>query len=293
MPSETLGLIGLGNMGAGMAKSLLRAGFHVVGTDINPEQRTHAVDIGVDVALDIATLCQRTQTIILSLPTAQHVQQVIMGDDGILSSARSGTIILDTSTSEPQITQTLSQQLTAHAMHLLDCPVSGGPAGAKNGAMVMLIGGDQQQIPPIMPVIEALTSKHVYLGPSGSGHAAKLINNLLCAAHLITTAEAVSLGQQLGLAPENLLEGINAGSGRSAVSEVNFPQWILNGAFDSGFTMQLMRKDVRLAQALIKTTSLQLPLAEHVAQQWAESAHTLADSEDFNRITHLSQAEDK
>ncbi|MGB1238727.1 MAG: NAD(P)-binding domain-containing protein, partial [Pseudomonadales bacterium] len=241
MSDRCIGVIGLGNMGRGMCQSLLREGFEVYGADLGAQQCELAREMGVKVVASLQELCEATKTILLSLPAAKHVQQVVLGESGLINTARPDTLIIDTSTSEPDVTRALAQQLSDSGLAMLDAPVSGGPAGAAAGTMVMVVGGSELSLARAMPFFEALSSKVVHLGDSGSGHAAKLINNLLCAAHLVTTAEALALGESAGLDAAKLLEGLNAGSGRSAVSEVNFPRWILSDTFDSGFTMQLMR----------------------------------------------------
>ena len=284
MTKGTIGIVGLGRMGNGMAQSLLREGFHVFGTDIGEAQRQAAKEIGVNVVADIKALCAESSVIILSLPMAKHVQAVIKGKNGIIEHAQPHTLIIDTSTSEPEVTRALSTELDQLGHQLLDCPVSGGPAGAEAGTMVMLVGGERSALERAQLYLDALSSKVVYMGKSGNGHAAKLINNLLCAAHLVTTAEAVSLGTKAGLNPEDLIAGLNAGSGRSAVSEVNFPRWILSDSFDSGFTMELMRKDVRLAKNMIGEMGLELPVAQQVADIWAQSEVNIPDQDDFNCI---------
>lgn len=281
---KNIGIVGLGRMGNGMAQSLLRNGFKVFGTDIGVAQREAASKVGVNVVEDIRALCAESGVIILSLPMAKHVQEVMKGKDGIIDCAQLNTLIIDTSTSEPEVTRELSKEFEQLGHQLLDCPVSGGPAGAEAGTMVMVVGGERSALERAQPYLDALSSKVVYMGESGNGHAAKLINNLLCAAHLVTTAEAIALGTKAGLNAADLIAGLNAGSGRSAISEVNFPRWILNEGFDSGFTMQLMRKDVRLAKNMIAEMGVELPLAEQVADIWAHSEKDIPDQADFNCI---------
>lgn len=273
-------------MGNGMAQTLIREGFSVVGTDLGEAQRAAAREIGVEVVDSIEELCALSQDIILSLPMAKHVQAVINGEGGLLEHASANTLIIDTTTSEPNVTRELATNLQAKGHCLLDCPVSGGPVGAAAGTMVIVAGGEKRAMNRAMPFLNALSSKVVHLGESGNGHVAKLINNLLCAAHLVTTAEAIALGKKAGLDPAALIEGLNAGSGRSAISEVNFPRWVLNEGFDSGFTMQLMRKDVRLAQQLINEMQMDSPLtmSEQAASIWADSESTIAGEDDFNCI---------
>jgi len=284
MAQNTVGIVGLGNMGSGMAQTLMRNGYTVFGTDVGAKQQQNARELGVNLVADVAALCSQTKVILLSLPMAKHVQQVVAGSGGIIEHAQAQTLIIDTSTSEPEVTRSLSALLAPTSHQLLDCPVSGGPAGALAGTMVMLVGGEPAAFKRAGPYLDVLSAKVVYMGASGNGHAAKLVNNLLCAAHLVTTAEAVALGTKAGLNPQDLIAGLNAGSGRSAVSEVNFPRWILNDGFDSGFTMQLMRKDVGLAKNMIQDMGLELAMSEQVAQIWAASEDSLPGDKDFNYI---------
>ena len=132
-----------------------------------------------------------------------------------------------------------------------------------------------------------MSAKRIHIGGTGAGHIAKIANNLMTASHLIVAGEVTRMAAKAGVSTEKLLKGINAGSGRSFVTEHSFPTWIANGKFDSGFTMKLMRKDVRLSQELIGALDIDLPLSAKVASLWAMSADTIADEEDFNRIVEL------
>ena len=284
---QTIGVIGLGNMGRGMALSLLRGPFEVVGTDALEATRRAVAGEGVEVVQTVAAVAARADVIVLSLPTAAIVTDVVTSAGGLLAGGRKGTLVIDTSTSHPQTTRRLAVLLAEAGMSLIDAPVSGGPKGAITGQLTMVIGGTDADVARAEPVLAAMSAKRVHVGGVGAGHVAKIANNLLCAAHLITAAEVARLAEEAGVSTERLLEGINAGSGRSGVTQVNFPTWILNGTFNSGFTMKLMRKDVRLAQELIGQTGLSLPLSAEVARLWALSADTIADDEDFNRIVEL------
>lgn len=288
---QAIGIVGLGSMGYGMAMTLLREGFTVYGLDPSFEQQEAAKALGVTVVPDTESLCLSVDNILLSLPTAKHVQSVIEGEGGIIEHAKPNTLIMDTTTSEPDVTRCLAEKLNRLGHQMLDCPLSGGAAGASAGTMVILVGGAPEALERATPYLDALSAKTVHLGKSGSGHVAKLVNNLLCAAHLVTTAEAITLGVKAGLDPELLIDGLNAGSGRSAISEVNFPRWVLNESFDSGFTAQLMRKDLGLAKQLIEECQLSLPVSEDVTQIWSDSKDTVSGSEDFNRIVDYVRKE--
>jgi len=270
-----------------MALSLQRGGFAVLGTDAAAETRAALAAEGIETTESPRELCARCDAIILSLPNAAIVEAVVLGEDGLLAHARPGLLVVDTSTSHPDTTRRLGVALAAAGVDLIDAPVSGGPKGALAATMTMVIGGTDAAVARAEPVLAVMSAKRVHVGGSGAGHITKIVNNLLCAAHLLTAGEAIRLARAAGLAPERLLEGINAGSGRSAITQVNFPTWILNDAFDSGFTMKLMRKDVGLAEDLIGTLDLDLPVAAEVVRLWRESVRTLADGEDFNRIAAL------
>lgn len=276
-----LGLIGCGNMGGGMASQLCTGGIDLTVFDPSPIVQDKMRGLGARIAQTADALAQSCDIIILSLPKAAIVESVVTG---IARHMQAGSIILDTSTSEPATSQAMSTLGQSLGFAFVDGPVSGGPAAANAGTMTMLLGGEAQAIARLKPVLDIITAKTVVVGESGAGHAAKIANNMLCAANLVLVGEALRLGKAAGVAPEALLEGINAGSGRSGVSEVNFPKWVLNEAFNSGFTMGLMRKDVGLALELAKTTGTDLGGFAGIADIWLSQSSEIPDAADFNEI---------
>lgn len=287
----TIGVVGLGNMGLGMVRTLLRDGFSVVGFDLSPERQAEAAAAGATIVAHLPELFEACPTIVLSLPTANHVRTVLTGDEGLGGRDMDPRLVIDTTTSEPDVTRELDAVLRTQGHILIDAPVSGGPAGANSGNLTMMVGGGDADVARAMPVLNSLGGKITHVGPVGAGHAIKIVNNMLVASHLLTMSEAVRLGNAAGVTTENLIAALNAGSGRSAISEVNYPKWVMNGAFDSGFTMGLMRKDVRLAMALAKEKDVSLPISGLAGQIWAASAEVLADDADFNRITECGPAD--
>lgn len=280
----TAGVIGLGRMGLGMAANLAAKGFSTLGLDPSAERQGLARDRGIAIAADLGALCAACDIVLASLPTAAHVDEVVTGAGGFLAGGRPGAVFVDTTTSEASVSRRLAGAAAAKGLGFLDAPVSGGPAGAEAGTLTMMIGGDAAHLGRAMPALEAISAKRLHVGAPGAGNVAKLVNNLLVGAHLLTVSEAVRLSEAAGVPAADVLAVVNAASGRSAVSEVNYPRWVLTGAFDSGFTMGLMRKDVRLAAALIAETGSDLPVSDLVTRLWADSAARLADGEDFNRI---------
>lgn len=284
---KNIGVIGLGNMGRGMALTLKRGGLNVIGTDAVAATRDALAKEGISVRPTIGEVIAECDMVLLSLPTAAIVEDVIAGPAGIIEHARSGVLIVDTSTSHPDTTRRMLAKLNAVGMELMDAPVSGGPKGAITGTMAMVIGASAKNLDRAEPVLAAMTGKRVHVGDVGAGHVAKIANNLFTASHLLIAGEVTRMAEKAGVPTEQLLQGINAGSGRSFVTEHSYPTWIMNGKFDSGFTMKLMRKDVRLSQELIQALCMDLPMAAKVAELWAKSAQTIEDGEDFNRIVEL------
>ncbi|WP_256388264.1 NAD-binding protein [Pseudoruegeria sp. SK021] len=130
-------------------------------------------------------------------------------------------------------------------------------------------------------MLEAIAAKIIFVGPSGAGNVAKLVNNMLVASHMITTLEAVRLAEAAGVSAADALRVVNSATGRSAISEIHFPNWVLPRSFDSGFSAGLMRKDVRLARELAAQLGCEMPVADLVAEMWSEPRSELTDSDDF------------
>lgn len=286
--THTIGVIGLGNMGRNMAATLVKKSFTVIGFDLSEAACKQAAEHGVIPASLLSTLTEQCDIIILSLPKAEHVEAVCLGEKGLLHLATAGTTIIDTTTSVPETSRLVAAEFAKQDIAFLDAPVSGGPAGAAAGTMSMVIGGEMEAYRHVLPVLEAMSSVRVHVGDVGAGNIAKIANNMLAAAHLITTAEALTLAEKAGVDPEKVLEAINAGSGRSAASQAMFPTWVMTKSYDSGFTMSLMRKDVGLAKTLAQNLNVDLPMAMQTAVLWEDSVHKLADSDDFCCITQCT-----
>lgn len=286
---KTVGVIGLGNMGRGMALTLQRSGYAVLGLDKSEQVAAVAREAGIPLASSLPELARACSAIVLSLPTSAIVRAVLEGADGLLANAASGTLLIDTTTADPQITRELAAVLKEKGLRFVDAPVSGGPTGAMKGELTMFIGGSEEDVAYANPILSALGTKRFHIGEVSAGHVAKLINNLLTASHLVTASEAFRLANAAGISTEQLIEAVNAGSGRSGVTLFNYPTRILNNTYSSGFTMQLMRKDVNLAVSLGDALGLSLPTVSVIGDIWKSSASALADGEDFNRIVNFER----
>ena len=292
MEIRTVGVVGLGNMGLGMAATLVRAGFTVLGTDISAARRAPAEAAGIRFHERLADVLAGADALVFSLPYARDVEAVVTAPGGLLQRRDRKVVVIDTSTSDPGTSRRLAARLAEAGHGLLDAPVSGGPSGAAAGTMTMMIGGSADDLARVQPVIAAMSGTAIHVGPSGAGNIAKLVNNMLVAAHLVTTGEAMRLSEAAGLPAEAVLKVVNAATGRSAISEVMLPRWVLPGTFDSGFSAGLMRKDVGLAADLARETGTRLPLSAEVARIWDATRGHIADTDDFTRMAdHRTERE--
>ncbi|SAK96957.1 6-phosphogluconate dehydrogenase [Caballeronia hypogeia] len=284
---KTVGVIGLGNMGRGMALSLKRGGYNVLGFDAAPGVAEKLQEEGVQARASIADITRDSDVLILSLPTSDIVEKVVLGEGGVASNAKPGLIVVDTTTADPNSTRKVAAALGEVKVGLVDGPVSGGPKGAATATMTMVLGGSDEDVAAVEPILAVMSAKRVHVGPVGAGHVTKIINNLLTGVHLLATSEAIRAAEAVGVNPEKLVEALNGGSGRNSSTLTNYPTWIFNDKFDSGFTMKLMRKDVRLAMELLKSVNANAPIAKETGRLWAKSADSIGDAEDFNRIVQF------
>lgn len=269
-----IGLVGLGRMGGAMLARLRECGQAVRAHDRDPTARAAA---GAAAVADAAACA--APVVVLSLPHEAAVEAVLTG---LLPAMEPGGVVLDTSTIAPAAARRFAAAAAARGLDYLDAPVSGGPAGAAAGTLAVMLGGTEAAVAKARPVLAHLAARVVHVGGPGAGQVAKLANNLLVATHLMAAAEALRMADAAGVPPAALLPVLNAATGRSAATEVNWPRWIEGGAFDSGFAAGLMRKDVGLALDLAREAGTPLAVCAAAAALWRDSP--LPDEAEFNRI---------
>jgi 3-hydroxyisobutyrate dehydrogenase len=278
----TVGLVGLGNMGRPMAARLVGAGFQVYGFDISQAACEEAAACGVQVEPSIEALAAQSSVIVLMLPTSDHVDAVTAAI--VQTRERSTRLVIDMGSSVPARTRELARRLDEAGIALVDAPVSGGVAGARNGSLAVMIGAADDDLADAEPILRAVGARLVHVGPVGSGHAAKALNNLLSACTMLATTEAVLGAARFGIEPERMLAVLNASSGRSGSTEVKFPRFVLERDFTSGFTAALMDKDVGIADDLLGSLAQDAPLAHLVHSRWHELAGSLDPGADHTQI---------
>ncbi len=278
--AETVGFVGLGNMGGPMAARLLGAGYRVQGFDLAGAARRALADAGGVAAPDLAGAVRDAGVVILMLPDSAAVESTVR-DRGFAVGA--GTTVVDMSSSEPLRTRALAAELAARAVTLLDAPVSGGVPRARTGELTIMAGGEAADLDRVRPLLGRM-GKVVPAGAVGSGHAVKALNNLLSATHLLVTCEAVLAGERFGLDPATMLSIFNSSSGRSGSTENKWPNFILPGTFDSGFALRLMLKDMRIATDLADRVGTPGPLGQEATALWARAAESLPPGADHTEV---------
>ncbi len=286
----TIGFVGLGNMGNPMTRRLVDAGYRVQAFDLSADARAKAVEAGAVDAPDLATAVTGADAVILMLPNSDVVEGVV--DDPSFSEAiAQGAIVIDMSSSEPLRTKALAARLDEAGIRMIDAPVSGRGKGAGSGKLTIMVGGADQLVAEVTPVLAHLGTP-VHAGAIGSGHAVKALNNLLSATHLWVTSEAILAGEKFGLDPEVMLAIFNGSSGRSGSTENKWPNFIIQGTYDSGFGLRLMLKDMKIAVQLAEQSGVPSRLGADAVELWGEAAEDLSPQADHTEIARFLRDRD-
>ena len=301
MAADTVGFIGLGNMGIPMTTRLVGAGYHVRGFDPSAEARENFEAIGSAEAgggtavTELGPVGDGADAVILMLPDSDIVERVLLGrlagepadrttGGGLLVNLAPGTTIIDMSSSDPARTRVLAELVASAGMTLIDAPVSGGVAGARAGTLMVMVGGPSESFERFKPMLSAIGQRVVHAGDVGAGHAVKALNNLMSAAHLLVSSEALIAGRRFGLDPGVMLEIINGASGRSWSTENKWPNYVLTEKYDAGFSIRLMVKDLKLALGIEHATGVPSSAGEAVAAPWEAALADLPPDADHTAI---------
>lgn len=267
--------VGLGRMGAAMVRR------YAVDHDTLLHDVDHAVTSGLADELGCVGLRSLEEpppgvdTVILMLPDSAVVESVLVAG-GLLTRLPAGALVIDMGSSEPESTRRLAATARARGVGYVDAPVSGGVAKAVTGELSIMLGGSAADRARARPLLQGLGEKVLDVGPPGSGHAAKALNNLLSATNLAAAAEVLAVARGFGIRPEVMVDVLNSSTGRSQATEVKYPRHVLTGAYDSGFAMDLMLKDLAIAQRLARTHELTTPVTDAAVQIATRARQELA-----------------
>ena len=243
--AETVGLIGLGIMGRGMAHNLLQAGFDLTVWNRTAARMEALLEEGAEAAASPADLAARCDVIITCVSDTPDVEEVILGPDGVIHGVKPGALVIDMSTISPQTTREIATRLAEKEAHMLDAPISGGSEGAANGTLSIMVGGDAEQVQRAMPAFEAMGKAITHVGPSGAGQTVKLVNQILVVINMWGVSEALLFAQAGGLDLQKTLDAVTQGAAGSWMLSNRGPQ-VAQRDWRPGFTIDLQQKDLRL-----------------------------------------------
>lgn len=293
----TIGFIGVGNMGGPMARNLVKAGHDVKAFDLSTAALNAVVEAGATAASSAADAATGVDVVITMLPAGQHVRSVYLDEGGVLSVAKKGALLVDSSTIDIDSARAVAAAAEKAGFQFLDTPVSGGVGGAEAGTLTFMCGGSEDGFARAKPVLEAMGQKIVLAGEAGAGQAAKVCNNMLLAISMIGTCEAFMLGEKLGLDPQKLFDIVSTSSGQcwSVTTYCPVPGPVptspANRDYAGGFATALMLKDLKLAQAAAQSANASTPLgaeAQQLYSLFASSGHAGAD---FSGIIKMLRGE--
>jgi 3-hydroxyisobutyrate dehydrogenase len=260
-----IGFIGLGTMGVGMALNLLKAGHEVSVHNRTREKEEAVAKEGARRAESPREAADGAEIIVTMVSDTPDVEEVVLGAEGVIQGALQGAIVIDMSTISPTATRQMAEALDKKGIKMLDAPVSGGPEGANNGTLAIMVGGDAPAFEKALPILEIMGKTVTHVGPIGAGQITKAINQIIISGTYLTVAEGLTLGMKAGLNMEKVIAAISGGAASSWVLH-NRGINVVNNSYPLGFRVKLHHKDLRIALETARELGVTLPAAALVAQ---------------------------
>ncbi|MDP3816084.1 3-hydroxyisobutyrate dehydrogenase [Pseudomonas sp.] len=289
----TIAFIGLGHMGLPMARNLLKAGFNLQVFDLVQTAMNELTQAGAQPASSALQAAHDAQVVISMLPASRHVEDLYLGNSGLIKALEPGTLVLECSTIAPESARKVHRAASARAIDMLDAPVSGGTAGAAAGTLTFMVGGAAATLEKARAIFAAMGKNIFHAGPDGAGQVAKVCNNQVLAVQMIATAEAMALGVANGLEPAVLAEIMRQSSGGNWTLEKYNP-WpgVMENApaskgYSGGFMAELMAKDLGLAQEAAQVTGSSTPMGALALQLYRLLLKQGKGKQDFSVVQQL------
>jgi 3-hydroxyisobutyrate dehydrogenase len=288
-----IAFIGLGHMGSPMAQNLVKSGQDLIVFDLVPSAVSILAEAGARAAASAHDAVQGAEVVITMLPASQHVEDLYLGDAGLLASIAPGTLVIECSTIAPESARKVASAALARGIAMIDAPVSGGTGGAVAATLTFIVGGHDDDLAAAMPYLEKMGKNIFHAGPAGAGQVAKICNNMLLGILMAGTAEALALGVANGLDPKVLSGIIAKSSGRNWATELYNP-WpgVMENApaakgYAGGFGVDLMLKDLGLATESALKTKSTTPLGELARNLYSLHSAQGNGGQDFSSILNL------
>jgi 3-hydroxyisobutyrate dehydrogenase-like beta-hydroxyacid dehydrogenase len=276
-PKPSIGFIGVGNMGNPMAANLIKAGYPISVFDRDAHKAKNLVALGASLAPSIVELGKHSQVVICSLPGPAQVKEVMFGEEGLISVMKSGTTIIDTSTSSVELAQELTKLLEQKNVGFLEAPVTNAVDFAALGKLSIFVAGKQSDFDRHKPIFEVLGEKIFYVGKPGNGATIKLLTNLLWFTHAAVIGEALMLGAKADIPLEIVAQAIQSSAGNSWVAQHDIPS-IFAGHYDPSFSLALCCKDLDLVNQIARSQGFDLTMGQFVQKLFEEAKATYGES---------------
>ncbi len=280
-----IGLVGLGNMGRGVAENLLKNGFRLTVHERSERVRQWAAGrSGVRLTPSLGELGSLSKVVLILVTDNRALAEVLYSPEGILSGIGPRSLVIDMTTGDPTIAVENHRRVARKGVRFLEAPMSGGATGAREGTLILMVGGDRRFCRDCQPLFSAIARKVVYAGGPGQGQTIKLLQNQLSFTLFLATCEAFWMGTALGLQEPLLLDVFQNSNARSYETELRFPRFILPRTFQSGAAIQTGYKDLKLITDLEHRLGMDLPLATTVRKYWEAAMDRLGGEADFSRM---------
>lgn len=263
--NEKIAVIGMGQMGSAMAAHLVDEGRDVLGYDISQEARAALRVQGVAMADTVAETLAGRSIVLSSLPKPEHVREAFLAPGGLLAMAEKGSLFIELSSIDPHTMRAVAAEATNKGFEILDCPVSGSPVDAREGKLILMVGGEKATISNAEPMLELLGATWKYSGKVGDAKVVKIVNNMMSMGNIAIASEAFALGTAAGVDAATLYDVLSVSGGRSHHLIKRFPN-ALKGDFSPGFKMELGEKDVALGIELGRSLDQPTPVAATVRE---------------------------
>jgi 3-hydroxyisobutyrate dehydrogenase-like beta-hydroxyacid dehydrogenase len=287
-----LGLVGLGNMGIGVAENLLRKGFHLTVHERSEKVRRWANGRRrVRLTPSLRKLGSESKVILILVPDNRALDEVLYAPEGILSGIRPRSLVLDMTTGDPTIAVQNYRRLAEKGVRMLEAPMTGGAIGAREGTLLLMVAGDRRLCRDCRPIFSVIARKVVFAGSPGQGQIIKLLQNQLSFTLFLATCEALWSGTTLGFKESTLIDVFQNSNARSYETELRFPRFILPKNFQSGASVRVAYKDLKLITDLESSLGMRLPLATQVRKYWEAALSKMGGEADFTRVYQLVTGE--
>ncbi len=278
-----VGFIGLGAMGAPMARRVVKAGYKVYTTIHRRREAAEQLSaLGATIVETPADVARATDVIITILPADYELKEAILGPSGVINGFAPGRILIDMTTGTACALREIERVLVPTGGRVLDAPVSGGTTGAEQGTLTIMVGGDAALLEKCRPLLETMGKRIIHVGVVGQGKVVKMVNQMMAATNLLAIGEAFALGVRCGANPATLFEVIKESSGYSKMMDLRLPGFLLDGSFEPGFKLDLMKKDVNLAIDSARAEGVPLFVTAAVAQVFAAASAAGEGDADFS-----------